>query len=90
MPITQAEADMRAACVMLDQCTAAQADYERMAAYGADEADMTAIREALGRIEIWLRRRAVGGDKILLRQMEQPLGRQVQIPKRGFRGKPRA
>lgn len=30
-------------------------------------------------VEAWLRRRALGGDKIAIRQIERELGRQVKV-----------
>jgi hypothetical protein len=32
-------------------------------------------------IETWLRRRVCGGDKLMIRQLEKPLGRQVRPTK---------
>lgn len=34
-------------------------------------------------LEHWLRARAVNGDKITMRQINKPLGRQVRMPKGG-------
>lgn len=73
--ISQAEAEMTAATLVL---AAAQAmDRKRLLEIFRSE-DVAAIQSALVPIETWLRRRAVGGDKILLRQMEQPTARQVR------------
>lgn len=75
--ITQAEAKMRAARLALGAMTCI--------ALSRDSPDRQAIHTELDAIETWLRRRAVGGDKIAIRQMERPTGRQVKPGKKDAR-----
>ncbi|HMF38278.1 MAG TPA: hypothetical protein VKF17_16665 [Isosphaeraceae bacterium] len=39
------------------------------------------VQSELQLIEQWLRARVCGGDKVLIRQLEKPLGRQVKPPR---------
>jgi hypothetical protein len=43
------------------------------------------VTDELKLIETWLRRRACQGDKVLIRQLEKPLGRQVRPAKKAER-----
>ena len=43
------------------------------------------VRQELAGLEYWLRSRAFGGDKIAMRQLGKELGRQVKMPKGGFK-----
>jgi len=73
--MTAAEAKMRAASLVLEGMPAAY----RSVSWATDP-DSLAIAAELRLIETWLRRRACLGDKILVRQLEAPLGRQVKPP----------
>lgn len=80
--ITVAEADMTAAALVL--VTVQQMTRERLLEVIQPD-DVPAVQVSLAVIEHWLRRRAVGGDKILLRQMERPTARQVKPTGRAAR-----
>lgn len=79
--MTDAEADVaaaRAVLAMLSSGSLADSDLSSQ--------DQVAVLAGMARIERWLRRRAIGGDKILTRQMEQPVGRAVGMtPKQAKR-----
>lgn len=67
--ITQADARMRAAGLALYSVLTIPRDV------GIDPE----VYAELEVIEQWLRRRAFGGDKIAIRQVEKELGRQVKL-----------
>jgi hypothetical protein len=72
--MTAAEAKMEAAQLVLRaiQCRNLASEDPR------EGEDIPAIRAELRLIEQWLTRRACGGDKILIRQLERETGRQVK------------
>ncbi len=66
--MTAAEIDIQAACYVLGLISGLPPRAE--------------LAPGMRPIERWLRRRAVGGDKILLRQLERETGRQLKPPKK--------
>ena len=74
--MTAAEAKMQAAALALANLYGIEnrLPYDR-------EPERGMILAELRLIEDWLRSRACGGDKILLRQLHKPLGHQVKPPK---------
>jgi len=76
--ITPEEADMRAAALMLERLHRVRVDLARADARG-EVSDAPMTDAALVRIEQWLRRRALGGDKVAIRRIEKELGHQVRM-----------
>lgn len=66
-PFTEAEAKMGAAGLALE------------AVNRIPRPDNPDVAAELAAIETWLRRRALGGDKIAIRQAERETGRQVKL-----------
>ena len=77
--ITAAEAKMRAARSAL--AAVQSAHFRKLGTADLTGADLAAVDHELDQIERRLLRDSVGGDKILLRQLSKPLGRQVRPSK---------